>query len=37
MIIVLAREPHSAKDQLQQRNLVQLWNEMKGEGHGCLP
>jgi hypothetical protein len=29
MIIVLARESYSAKDQIQQHNLVQLWNEMK--------
>ena len=29
LIIVLAREAYSAKDQIQQHNLVQLWNEMK--------
>jgi peroxiredoxin len=29
MIIVLAREAYSAKDQVQQEGLVQLWREMK--------
>jgi peroxiredoxin len=29
MIVVLAGEAYSAKDQVQQRNLAQLWNEMK--------
>jgi peroxiredoxin len=29
MIIVLAREAYSAKDQRQHEGLVQLWNEMK--------
>ena len=29
MIIVLAREAYSAKDQRQHEGLVQLWSEMK--------
>jgi peroxiredoxin len=29
MIIVLAREAYSAKDQVQQKGLTQLWAEMK--------
>jgi peroxiredoxin len=29
MIIVLAREAYSAKDQVQQKSLTQLWAEMK--------
>ena len=29
MIIVLAREAYSAKDQVQQRRLAELWKEMK--------
>jgi peroxiredoxin len=29
MIVVLAREAYSAKDQVQQEGLVQLWREMK--------
>jgi hypothetical protein len=29
MIIVLAREAYSAKDQVQHEGLVQLWREMK--------
>jgi peroxiredoxin len=29
MVIVLAREAYSAKDQRQHEGLVQLWNEMK--------
>jgi peroxiredoxin len=29
MIIVLAREAYSAKDQIQQRGLAELWREMK--------
>jgi peroxiredoxin len=29
MVIVLAREAYSAKDQIQQEGLVQLWREMK--------
>jgi hypothetical protein len=29
MIIVLAREAYSAKDQIQQRGLAELWKEMK--------
>ena len=27
MVIVLAREAYSAKDQIQQQGLVQLWRE----------
>jgi peroxiredoxin len=29
MIIALAREAHSAKDQIQQRGLAELWKEIK--------
>jgi peroxiredoxin len=29
MIVVVAREAYSAKDQVQQEGLVQLWREMK--------
>ena len=29
MVVVLAREAYSAKDQVQQEGLVQLWREMK--------
>jgi len=29
MIIVLAREAYSAKDQRQHEGLMQLWSEMK--------
>jgi peroxiredoxin len=29
MVIVLAREAYSAKDQVQHEGLVQLWREMK--------
>jgi peroxiredoxin len=37
MIVVLAREAYSAKDQVQQEGLVQLWREMKpGVGYGRL-
>jgi hypothetical protein len=34
MIIVLAREAYSAKDQRQQQGLAELWREMK-PGVGC--
>jgi hypothetical protein len=37
MIIVLAREAYSAKDQVQHEGLVGLWREMKpGVGSGRM-